>query len=168
MAPLATILPVMTVETEAIAATEDVADPLDDPIVTRGMRTPMRRAAAIEIVSAKIDTEEEEKEEEEEEKEEEVVVVVIVGIGNGIATVALEEIIVAMMEADHPDAIATCSMIDVVAIDGTGAAIVKPETAMTIFSPRIDVAVVRLPHPRRGNPLPILPTLSPSSSARGD
>ena len=159
MAPLATILPVMTVETEAIAATEDVADPLDDPIVTRGMRTPMRRAAAIEIASAKIDMEEEEGE---------VVEVVTTGIGNGIATAVPEEITVAMMEADHPDATATCSMIDVVVIDGTGAAIVKPETAMTIFSPRIDVAVVRLPHPRRGNPLPILPTLSPSSSARGD
>lgn len=162
MAPLATILPVMTVETEAIVATEDVADPLDDPIVTRGMRTPMRRAAAIEIASAKIDMEEEE------EEEGEVVEVVTTGIGNGIATAVLEEITVAMMEADHPDATATCSMIDVVAIDGTGAAIVKPETAMTIFSPRIDVAVARLPHPRRGNPLPILPTLSPSSSARGD
>ena len=161
MAPLATILPVMTVETEAIAATEDVADPLDDPIVTRGMRTPMRRAAAIEIASAKIDMEEE-------EEEGEVVEVVTTGIGNGIATAVPEEITVAMMEADHPDATATCSMIDVVVIDGTGAAIVKPETAMTIFSPRIDVAVVRLPHPRRGNPLPILPTLSPSSSARGD
>ena len=163
MAPLATILPVMTVETEAIAATEDVADPLDDPIVTRGMRTPMRRAAAIEIASAKIDMEEEE-----EEEEGEVGEVVTTGIGNGIAIAVPEEITVAMMEADHPDATATCSMIDVVAIDGTGAAIVKPETAMTIFSPRIDVAVVRLPHPRRGNPLPILPTLSPSSSARGD
>ena len=159
MAPLATILPVTTVETEATAATEDVADPLDDPIVTRGMRTPMRRAAAIEIASAKIDMEEEEGE---------VVEVVTTGIGNGIATAVPEEITVAMMEADHPDATATCSMIDVVVIDGTGAAIVKPETAMTIFSPRIDVAVVRLPHPRRGNPLPILPTLSPSSSARGD
>lgn len=161
MAPLATILPVMTVETEAIVATEDVADPLDDPIATRGMRTPMRRAAAIEIASAKIDMEEE-------EEEGEAVEVVTTGIGNGIATAVLEEITVAMMEADHPDATATCSMIDVVAIDGTGAAIVKPETAMTIFSPRIDVAVVRLPHPRRGNPLPILPTLSPSSNARGD
>ena len=161
MAPLATILPVMTVETEAIVATEDVADPLDDPIATRGMRTPMRRAAAIEIASAKIDMEEE-------EEEGEAVEVVTTGIGNGIAIAVPEEITVAMMEADHPDATATCSMIDVVAIDGTGAAIVKPETAMTIFSPRIDVAVVRLPHPRRGNPLPILPTLSPSSSARGD
>ena len=141
MAPLATTLPVTTEETEAIAVSEDAADPRGDPIATPGMRMPMRRAATIGIVRGRTDTEEEE--------------VVTVATGIGIATVVLDETTVVMKVADLLDATATCLMTDAAATDGTEVVTVKPVIAMMTFSPRTAEAAARLPRPRRESLLPI-------------
>lgn len=157
MAPLVTILPVTTAETEVIEVieatgatdvTEGAADPQDDHIAIREMKMPMPRVAATETASAKIDTEEEEVGERKAGE--------TVAIENGTVIEEVEGSIVVMMEAGHRDAIATCLMTVAAAIDGRTEESIENAmfgTGMMTFSPRTAVAAVQPLRLRSESPL---------------
>lgn len=123
-----------------IDANEDEADHLVGRIVTREMKMPTLPAAAIEIVSAKIDTE----------------VVETGEIENGIAIVVPGEMVAVMMLVGLLDATATCSRIGAV-IDGTVTESSETETMTSLH--KIDEAAVLHPHLRSGNLHRTLPML---------